>query len=206
MPLPNLDIEKKAIKRGFKFVAGVDEAGRGPLAGPVVVAAVILGDNWDDKQLLNDSKKLSLERRESIYEIISTKALAYKIVSITPRDIDRLNILQATLLGMLRCIKEIRPIPDYILVDGNHYPKTSINGETVVKGDCISKSIAAASILAKVTRDRFMVKKAKLFPKWGFDQHKGYGTKKHKEMIKKYGLTPLHRKSFRLKPDQRCLF
>ena len=206
MPIPNLEIEKKALARGFKYIAGVDEAGRGPLAGPVVVAAVILGDNWDDGHLLNDSKKLTAQKREHLFEIISNEALAHKIVSITPKEIDKLNVLQATLLGMLRCLKEISPFPDYVLVDGNHYPKTTINGEALVKGDNKSKSIAAASILAKVTRDRFMIKKAKQFPEWGFDQHKGYPTKHHKEMILKYGLTPLHRKSFKLNSVQLCLF
>jgi len=202
MPIPNLEIEKKALARGFKYIAGVDEAGRGPLAGPVVVAAVILGDNWDDGHLLDDSKKLTAQKREHLFETISNEALAHKIVSITPKEIDKLNVLQATLLGMLRCLKEISPFPDYVLVDGNHYPKTTINGEALVKGDSKSKSIAAASILAKVTRDRFMIKKAKQFPEWGFDQHKGYPTKHHKEMILKYGLTPLHRKSFKLNPVQ----
>ena len=206
MQVPNLEIEHKALARGFKHIVGIDEAGRGPLAGPVVVAAVILGNNWDNTHLLNDSKKLTAKKRESLFETISTEALAYKIVSIPPQEIDTMNVLQATLLGMLRCIEEINPLPDYVLVDGNNFPKTEINGESIVKGDCKSKSIAAASILAKVTRDRFMVRNAKLFPKWGFEKHKGYPTKHHREMILKYGISPLHRKSFQLKPIKSCLF
>ena len=156
MLVPTLELEKKALARGFKHVVGIDEAGRGPMAGPVVVAAVILGPNWNDEYQINDSKKLSYKKRDQYYKIIVDKALAYKIVSISPDEIDRLNILQATLYGMAKCLKEIKPMPDYVLVDGNHFPKTKIKGETVIKGDTRSKSIAAASILAKVTRDRFM--------------------------------------------------
>ena len=115
---------------------------------------------------------------------------------------DRINILQATLLGMYRSITEIKPLPDYAIVDGNHYPNTKIKGKAIIKGDCLSKSIAAASILAKVTRDRIMIDYAKLFPDWSFDKHKGYPTDLHRELISKYGLTPFHRKSFKIKPFQ----
>ncbi|MBC8259220.1 MAG: ribonuclease HII [SAR324 cluster bacterium] len=196
---PTLELEKAAADRGFKQIAGVDEAGRGPLAGPVVVAAVILGEAWKTEHQLNDSKKLSEKKREQLFEIICTEAAAYKIVAISAEDIDRLNILQATLLGMLRCLTEIVPTPDYALVDGNIFPKTEIQGEAVVKGDGRSKSIAAASILAKVTRDQLMLENAKHYPEWGFEQHKGYPTIQHRRAIEKYGLSPLHRKSFRLK-------
>ena len=196
---PTLDLEKIAGCQGFKKIAGVDEAGRGPLAGPVVVAAVILGDQWNKKHPLNDSKRLSAKNRDRLFDVICSEALAYKIVLISVEDIDRLNILQATLFGMIRCLTEIELAPDYVLVDGNFYPDTKIQGEALVKGDSRSKSIAAASILAKVTRDRFMVKNAKLYPEWGFEHHKGYPTKKHREAIEKYGLSPMHRRSFQLK-------
>lgn len=196
---PTLELETAAQDRGFQQVAGVDEAGRGPLAGPVMVAAVILGKDWNAEHPLNDSKKLSSTKREQLFEVICSEALAFKIVSISAEEIDRLNILQATLHGMLRCLTEIEPAPDYALVDGNRFPQTTIRGEAVVKGDARSKSIAAASILAKVTRDRVMVENAKRYPEWHFEGHKGYPTKQHRAAIEKYGLSPLHRRSFRLK-------
>ena len=196
---PTLELETAAQDRGFQQVAGVDEAGRGPLAGPVMVAAVILGKDWNAEHPLNDSKKLSSTKREQLFDVICSEALAFKIVSISAEEIDRLNILQATLHGMLRCLTEIEPAPDYALVDGNRFPQTTILGEAVVKGDARSKSIAAASILAKVTRDRVMVENAKRYPEWGFEGHKGYPTKQHRAAIGKYGLSPLHRRSFGLK-------
>lgn len=200
--VPTLKLEESAAGRGFRNIAGVDEAGRGPLAGPVVVAAVILGKDWNAGHPLDDSKKLSLQKREQLFELICSEALAFKIVSISPQEIDRLNILQATLFGMYRCLTEIAPPPDYALVDGNQYPQTTVPGETVVKGDARSKSIAAASILAKVTRDKLMVENAKHYPEWGFELHKGYPTKLHREAIAQHGLTPLHRRSFKHKPRQ----
>ena len=196
---PTLELETAAQGRGFRQVAGVDEAGRGPLAGPVMVAAVILGKDWNAEHPLNDSKKLSSTRLEQLFDVICSEALAFKIVSISAEEIDMLNILQATLHGMLRCLAEIEPAPDYALVDGNRFPQTTILGEAVVKGDARSKSIAAASILAKVTRDRVMVENAKRYPEWGFEGHKGYPTKQHRAAIEKYGLSPLHRRSFRFK-------
>ena len=202
---PTLELETAAQGRGFQQVAGVDEAGRGPLAGPVMVAAVILGKDWNADHPLNDSKKLSLQKREYLFELICSEAQAFKIVSISPEEIDRLNILQATLFGMYRCLAEIAPAPDYALVDGNKYPQTKVPGKAVIKGDALSKSIAAASILAKVTRDRLMVENAKLYPEWGFERHKGYPTKLHREAIAEHGLTPLHRRSFRFKPVQMSL-
>ena len=202
MQKPTLDLEKEASKKGFNLVAGLDEAGRGPLAGPLVVACVILGESLYDNDTIDDSKKISPKKREDLFKIITNKALAFKIISITPEEIDRINILQATLYGMYRCLKEIKPIPDYALVDGNHFPKTQIMGKSVIGGDRISKSIAAASILAKVTRDRFMINSAKLYPEWSFERHKGYPTKHHKNLILKYGLTPLHRKTYNKKQIQ----
>ena len=203
--VPTLEFEIAAFDRGFKNVAGVDEAGRGPLAGPVVVAAVILGQDWDPRHPLDDSKKLSAKKREQLFDLVCREAVGFKIVSISAQEIDRLNILQATLLGMLRCLTEIVPATDYALVDGNQYPQTTLKGETVIKGDSRSKSIAAASILAKVTRDRVMLENAILYPEWGFENHKGYPTKLHRQAIQKYGLTPLHRKTFRFKPVQMSL-
>ena len=206
MQEPNLDLEKKAHEKGFNYVAGVDEAGRGPLAGPVVVASVILGEKWNENHSLNDSKKLSKQKRERLFDIIINEALSFKIVSISSMEIDKLNILQATLLGMFRCISEIKPSPDYVLVDGNHYPKTIIKGEAIIRGDSKSKSIAAASILAKVVRDRFMIDSSKHFPEWSFEKHKGYPTALHRQLIAKYGLTTLRRKSFNFKQVQMNLF
>ena len=200
--VPTLKLEESAASRGFRNIAGVDEAGRGPLAGPVVVAAVILGKDWNAGHPLDDSKKLSLQKREQLFELICNEALAFKIVSISPQEIDRLNILQATLFGMCRCLTEITPPADYALVDGNQYPQTTVPGEVVIKGDARSKSIAAASILAKVTRDKLMVENAICYPEWGFELHKGYPTKLHREAIAQHGLTPLHRRSFKHKPLQ----
>ena len=140
-----------------------------------------------------------------LYVLISAKATAFKIVSVSPQEIDRLNILQATMVGMQRCSDEINPSPDYLLVDGNRYPVTKIQGQAVVKGDCLSKSIAAASILAKVTRDRKMVEFGKEYPQWGFERHKGYPTREHREAIAEYGLSPIHRRSFSPKTEQMSL-
>jgi len=179
-------------------VAGVDEAGRGPLAGPVTVAAVILGHDWKQSTFLNDSKKLSPKKRDFCFECICEEALAYSIVSVSNVEIDEINILKATLQGMSRALEQLTPAPDYVLVDGNQYPPTQTPGETLVKGDSRSCSIAAASILAKVTRDRLMLDYAKQYPQYGFEKHKGYPTAKHREAVAKYGLTPLHRHSFRL--------
>ena len=199
---PTLELEDAAYSRGFSKIAGVDEAGRGPLAGPVVVATVVLGKNWKTEFELNDSKQLSASKREELYDFICTESSAFKIVSVSPQEIDRLNILQATMVGMQRCSAEIEPAPDYLLVDGNRYPVTNIQGQAVVKGDCISKSIAAASILAKVTRDRKMVEFGEKYPQWGFERHKGYPTGQHREAIAQHGLSPIHRRSFKLKPVQ----
>ena len=202
---PTLEFENAAYSRGFTKIAGIDEAGRGPLAGPVVVAAVILGKNWNTEFELNDSKQLTAKKRHELYNLICAEASAFKIVSVSPQEIDRLNILQATMVGMQRCSDEIDPAPDYLLVDGNRYPDTNIQGQAVIKGDCLSKSIAAASILAKVTRDRKMVEFGEKYPQWGFERHMGYPTREHKGAIAEHGLSPIHRRSFRFKPVQTSL-
>lgn len=194
---PNLDLEGRAWNQGHRYVAGVDEAGRGPLAGPVVTAAVILGPDWNTDYPLNDSKKLSLSLRESLFHIIRKHSLAYRIVSVSPGTIDRLNILQATLQGMQRAVNELKVSPDYVLVDGNHAPPFSCPGEPVIKGDARSCSIAAASILAKVARDRIMTALGRLYPEWGFEKHKGYPTAQHRDAIERYGICVWHRRSFR---------
>ena len=196
---PTLEFENAAYSRGFSNIAGIDEAGRGPLAGPVVVAAVILGKNWNADFELNDSKQLPSKKRQELFDLICAESSAFKIVSVSSREIDRLNILQATMAGMQRCSVEIEPAPDYLLVDGNRYPDTNIQGQAVVKGDCLSKSIAAASILAKVTRDKKMVEFGEKYPQWGFERHKGYPTRQHREAVAKHGLSPIHRRSFSLK-------
>ena len=202
---PTLELEDAAYSRGFRKIAGIDEAGRGPLAGPVVIAAVILGRNWNTEFELNDSKQLTAKKRQVLYDLICTNSTAFKVVSVSPQEIDRLNILQATMVGMQRCSDEIDPSPDYLLVDGNRYPVTNIQGQAVVKGDCLSKSIAAASILAKVARDRKMVEFGKEYPQWGFERHKGYPTSEHREAIAEYGLSPIHRLSFCKKTEQMSL-
>ena len=202
---PTLELENAAYSRGFTKVAGIDEAGRGPLAGPVVVAAVILGKYWNTEIEINDSKKLSKKKKESLYDVICKESLAFKIVSVSPKEIDQLNILRATMVGMQRCSDEIELTPDYLLVDGNFYPETNIHGQAIVKGDCLSKSIAAASILAKVIRDRKMIEFAGKYPQWGFDSHMGYPTRQHREAIAEHGLSPIHRRSFKLKPLQTSL-
>ena len=202
---PTLELENAAYSRGFSKIAGIDEAGRGPLAGPVVVAAVILGRNWNTEFELNDSKQLTAKKRQVLYDLICAEASAYKVVSVSPQEIDRLNILQATMFGMQRCSDEIDPSPDFLLVDGNRYPVTNIQGQAVVKGDCLSKSIAAASILAKVTRDKKMVEFGKEYPQWGFERHKGYPTREHREAIAEYGLSPILRRSFGPKTEQMSL-
>ena len=189
------EFEKNAKSRGYKLVCGVDEAGRGPLAGPVCAAAVILPDNHIIEGV-NDSKKLSEKKREALYDVIKDEALAYSIAFADEKEIDEINILQATYLAMKRAVDELEIKADYALIDGNRMPPLDIDGETVVKGDAKSESIAAASILAKVTRDRYMLEMAEKYPQYQFEKHKGYGTKLHYEMLDKYGESEIHRKSF----------
>lgn len=177
------------------FLAGVDEAGRGPLAGPVVAAAVILPNDVIIDGI-NDSKKLSEKKREMLYDEICQKAVAYSIASVDEKEIDKINILQATFKAMRECVAGLLVIPSYVLVDGNKSPQLDIDHETVVKGDAKSMSVAAASILAKVTRDRYMTEMSEKYPGYGFHKHKGYGTKAHYEAISELGICPIHRKTF----------
>lgn len=179
----------------YGAVCGVDEAGRGPLAGPVCVAAVILDETVVYEEL-NDSKKLTEKKREALYPKIIETAKAYQIVMIGPETIDEINILQATMLGMKQAIEGLTLVPNLALIDGNRCPDTLIPTQAIVKGDATSASIAAASVLAKVTRDRYMIELGKQYPQYQFEKHKGYPTKLHYELIEKYGLQPFYRKSF----------
>lgn len=194
--MPDLEYEKAAILSGFKYICGVDEAGRGPLAGPVCAAAVILSSNAEIEGL-NDSKKLSEKKREALFDVICEKAVAYSIAYGTLEEIEMFNILEATFIAMNRAIDGLDIKADYALVDGNRIPKgIKIPCETVIKGDTKSASIAAASILAKVTRDRLLLEYDKKYPEYNFKKHKGYGTKEHTELILKYGPCEIHRMSF----------
>lgn len=189
------EIENSFAEKGYSVICGVDEAGRGPLAGPVCAAAVILPSNLEIEGL-KDSKKLTEKRREALYDIICEKALAYSIAFAEVEEIESLNILQATFLAMKRAVEGLHIKPEFALIDGNRDPMLDIPCETVIKGDAKVASIAAASILAKVTRDRYMVQMAETYPGYGFEIHKGYGTKKHYEAIFEHGVTPIHRMSF----------
>lgn len=194
--MPDLELENLAIAGGFKAVCGVDEAGRGPLCGPVCAAAVILDPNTEI-QGVNDSKKLSEKKREALFDVIKEKALAYSVAFATVEEIEEYNILEATFLAMNRAIEGLNIKADYALIDGNRIPRNiKIPCETVVKGDAKSLSIAAASILAKVSRDRLLLEYDKQYPQYNFAKHKGYGTKEHIEAIKKYGACKIHRASF----------
>ncbi len=194
--MPDFSYEMQAKNNGFKFVCGVDEAGRGPLAGPVCAAAVILPEDCVIDGL-NDSKKISEKKREMLFDIITEKALAYSIAYGTLEEIEQYNILEATYIAMNRAIEGLELKSDFALIDGNRVPKgIKIPCETVVKGDSKSYSIAAASILAKVTRDRLMLQYDKKYPQYLFAQHKGYGTKAHYEAIKQHGVCEIHRLSF----------
>ena len=189
------EFEEKAYDKGYKLVCGVDEAGRGPLAGPVCAAAVILPKGHVIKGV-NDSKKLTEKKREALYDVIIEEALDYCIAFADEKEIDELNILQATYLAMKRAVEGLKLDCDFALIDGNRMPPLDIDGETVIKGDSRSESIAAASILAKVTRDRLMLELAEKYPQYQFEKHKGYGTKLHYEMLDKYGPSDIHRQSF----------
>jgi ribonuclease HII len=206
VPSPNLQFdkektmdwhkyEKQAANEGFKTICGVDEAGRGPLAGPVFAAAVILPRQCTIDGL-NDSKKLSEKKRNKLYDIIKQVAISYKIVAINEKEIDRINILQATLKAMELSIYGLNPKPDIALIDGNVAPKITIESKTIIKGDSVCASIAAASILAKVSRDEFMKKVSEKYPDYFFEKHKGYGTKLHRELILEHGPCEIHRKTF----------
>ena len=192
-PLYEMDAE---IRAQHGIFCGVDEAGRGPLCGPVSVAACILNPD-DPIEGLNDSKKLSEKKREALYEQIGSRALAWKVILVGPEIIDRDNILQATMGGMRQAVEELDITPNYVVVDGNRCPTgLSMPCEAMVKGDARSASISAASILAKVTRDRYMCELDKQFPQYKLAQHKGYPTKLHYELIAQYGIQPFYRRSF----------
>lgn len=187
--------ENEKYSQGYKIICGVDEAGRGPLAGPVYAAAVVLKKSQTIEGV-NDSKKLSEKKRELLFEKIIAECEEYSIGTASEKEIDEINILQATFLAMKRAVEGLSVKPDCALVDGNQIPPLECDIETIVKGDSKSESIAAASILAKVSRDRYMLKMAEKYPQYGFEKHKGYGTKLHYEMIEKYGICDIHRKTF----------
>lgn len=190
------EIEKDLYQKGFSKIAGIDEAGRGPLAGPVVVAGVIMPEN-SMIEGVNDSKKVSEKKREKLYDIIIEEAISYSIAIIGQDIIDDINILNATKQGLTQVVEGFDIKPDLILVDAlNHIDTKGIPYDSIIKGDAKCYNIAAASILAKVTRDRIMRQWDEIYPQYGFIQHKGYGTAKHIEAIKEYGLSPIHRKSF----------
>ncbi len=187
--------EHEAESKGYKAVCGVDEAGRGPLAGPVCAAAVILPQNVIIDGV-NDSKKLSEKKREALYDVIKENVLSYNIAFASVEEIEEINILNATMLAMKRAVEGLNIKADYAMIDGNKIPPLEIPAEFIIKGDAKSMSIAAASILAKVTRDRLMLEYAKEFPVYHFEKHKGYGTKAHTEALKEYGPCKIHRTSF----------
>lgn len=190
------EYEKAANKRGYNLICGVDEAGRGPLAGDVYAAAVILPQGCIIDGL-DDSKKLSEKKRELLFDVICEKAIAWSIATASVEEIDSLNILQATFLAMQRAVEGLNIKPDYALVDGNMMPpKLPCPGQAIIKGDSLSHSISAASILAKVSRDRYMKKLDEEYPQYQLAKHKGYGTKLHRELILQYGASQIHRKSF----------
>ncbi len=190
-----LELENKYLQEGYVSIAGVDEVGRGPLAGPVCAAAVILPVGLEIEGV-NDSKKLTEKKREQLYDVIAEKALAWSVSFVEPEVIDEINIRQATHRAMEKAVNELSKQADFLLVDGNDKIPFSVPSAYVVKGDAKSLSIAAASIMAKVTRDRYMVEMGIQYPEYGFEKHKGYGTALHMEAIRKHGLTPLHRRSF----------
>ena len=194
--MPDYSYEKAAETSGFKLICGVDEAGRGPLAGPVCAAAVILPEGIEIEGL-NDSKKLSEKKREQLFDIITEKAIAYCVAYGTLEEIEEKNILQATFLAMNRAIEGLETKADFALIDGNKIPAgIKIPAAAIVKGDAKSMSIAAASILAKVSRDRLLMEYDKQYPQYQFAKHKGYGTKLHTDLIKEFGPCEIHRLSF----------
>ena len=180
---------------GLNVICGVDEAGRGPLAGPVCAAAVILPKHLQIPGL-NDSKKLTDKKRRELFPVIQQQAIAYGIGLASEAEIDEINILQATFLAMRRALEQLTVLPEIALIDGNRETDFGLPVKTVVKGDSLSANIAAASVLAKVTRDNIMVELAQQYPEYGFEIHKGYGTKAHYEALRTYGPSPIHRRSF----------
>ena len=190
-----LKFENGAYENGYTCVCGVDEAGRGPLAGPVFAAAVVLG-RGQIIDGINDSKQLSEKKREALFDKIKEEALCYSIALVDEKTIDEINILNATFLAMKKAIEGLEIKPDFAMIDGNKTPDLDIDCEAVVKGDANSVSIAAASILAKVSRDRYMFEMAEKYPEYKFEKHKGYGTKLHYQMLDEYGPSEIHRQTF----------
>lgn len=190
-----LQYEKEYINNGAEIICGVDEAGRGPLAGPVYAAAVILPHGLVIEGV-NDSKKLSPKKRDALFDVIKEKAVCYCVVTASVEEIDELNILKATHLAMRRAVEGLSTKPDIALIDGNSAPEMPVKVQTIIKGDSLSHSIACASILAKVSRDRFMAEQALEYPQYFFEKHKGYGTKLHTDTIKQFGPCAIHRKTF----------
>lgn len=196
MSLENMwQIEDSFYAQGCQVICGVDEAGRGPLAGPVCAAAVILPKHLEIPGL-TDSKKLTDKKRRELFPLIQEQAVAYGIGLSSQEEIDDINILQATFLAMERALSQLDVCPDMVLIDGNRERDFGVPVQTVIKGDSLSANIAAASILAKVTRDNLMMELAQQYPQYGFEIHKGYGTKAHYEALRQYGASPIHRRSF----------
>lgn len=193
--MPDYHLEQELISSGYLSICGVDEAGRGPLSGPVVAAACILPIGLEIP-MLNDSKKLTPKRRDLLFDEIREKAVAYSIAMASPEEIDSINILNATMLAMRRAIEGLSIPADFALIDGNCAREIPVPCKTVVSGDAISASISAASILAKVTRDRLCLEDDVHYPEYGFAKHKGYGTKLHMDALRKLGPCPIHRRSF----------
>lgn len=195
-----LNTENKILDSGYKLIGGIDEAGRGPLAGPVVAACVTLNKNFkmsDDLKEIKDSKKISEKKRDDIFKLIKDNFLEVGVGVCDSETIDRINILQATFLAMKIAISNLNEKPDFLLIDGNMpIPSISTKQAVIPKGDTKILCIAAASIIAKVTRDRIVKEMSEKYPQYGLEKHKGYGTKKHMEMLAKYGPSPIHRKSF----------
>ena len=194
--MSELFLYDKALKTDFPLLCGVDEAGRGPLCGPVCCAAVVLKDDFVCEEI-NDSKKISEKKREKLFDVIIENAVSYSIVFIDPKTIDEINILNASLLGMKQAVKSLSLTPDLVIVDGNKVPpEMDVETKAVVKGDAKSLSIAAASILAKVSRDRYMEKLHEEYPQYRLDKHKGYPTKLHYELLAEHGIQDFYRRSF----------
>lgn len=194
--MEHMAFEKKARKNGFSIIAGIDEAGRGPLAGPVVSSAVILPDSFTIPGI-TDSKKLSPKKREILFKEIYANAASIGVGIVEPGEIDRMNILQASLYSMSLAVKDLDIQPEYLLIDGKFTIPSDIPQEPIIKGDSLSISIGAASIIAKVTRDRIMHEYHEKYPEYGFDRHKGYPTKAHKQAVAEFGPCPIHRRTFK---------
>ncbi len=190
-----MDFDRGIMRQGYPIIAGADEAGRGPLAGPVFACAIIMRED-QTIDAVNDSKKLSEKKREELYDVILEHAVDYCVASVDEKVIDEMNILNATMLAFKNALDGLKKVPDLSLIDGNQDRGITIPHRCIIKGDANSYHIAAASIIAKVSRDRYIRKQASLYPQYGFEQHKGYGTKAHIEAIQQYGLCDIHRKTF----------